>query len=195
MDHSFPSTIPKRSEKDEKAISEIYKTLVTSFNPGKRFTGTFNNRYTFLGPSSLDLPIDNSPFSKYSLSRRLYYREWSLGSITGDFLFAANSPMSMPPNRTVNNDPSLSLYRQQQQHQQATYSYQPPQPRPPSNVSIHLSSHSFFYVTFCSRILNIMIVFQWTCWITMHFLPTLLSLHPTMSTCHLHLTNIWKSIR
>ena len=35
MDTSFPSATPKRSEKDEKAISEIYKTLVTSFNPGK----------------------------------------------------------------------------------------------------------------------------------------------------------------
>jgi hypothetical protein len=35
MDASFSSTTPKRSEKDEKAISEIYKTLVTSFNPGK----------------------------------------------------------------------------------------------------------------------------------------------------------------
>jgi hypothetical protein len=35
MDTSFPSTTPKRSEKDEKAISEIYKTLVTSFHPGK----------------------------------------------------------------------------------------------------------------------------------------------------------------
>jgi hypothetical protein len=35
METSFPSTTPKRSEKDEKAISEIYKTLVTSFNPGK----------------------------------------------------------------------------------------------------------------------------------------------------------------
>lgn len=68
MDTSFPSTIPKRSEKDEKAISEIYKTLVTSFNPGKMFTRLtviFNNRSTFLGPSSLDLPIDNSPFSEY----------------------------------------------------------------------------------------------------------------------------------
>ena len=31
----FLSTMPKRTEKDEKAISEIYKTLVTSFNPGK----------------------------------------------------------------------------------------------------------------------------------------------------------------
>ena len=71
MDTSFPSTTPKRSEKDEKAISEIYKTLVTSFNPGKEFTpliGTCNDRYTFLGPSSLDLPIDNSPFSKYFFS-------------------------------------------------------------------------------------------------------------------------------
>lgn len=77
-----------------------------------------------------------------------------LGSITGDFLFAANSPMSMPPNRTVNNDPSLPLYRQhsqQAQHQQATYSYQPPpppppppQPRTPSNVSIHRLFHSVF---------------------------------------------------
>ncbi len=37
MEPSFPSTTHKRSEKDEKAISEIYKTLVTSFNPGKHF--------------------------------------------------------------------------------------------------------------------------------------------------------------
>jgi hypothetical protein len=37
METSFPSTTHKRSEKDEKAISEIYKTLVTSFNPGKHF--------------------------------------------------------------------------------------------------------------------------------------------------------------
>jgi len=36
MDTSFSSTTPKRSEKDEKAISEIYKTLVTSFNPGNK---------------------------------------------------------------------------------------------------------------------------------------------------------------
>lgn len=35
METSFPSTTPKRSVKDEQAISEIYKTLVTSFNPGK----------------------------------------------------------------------------------------------------------------------------------------------------------------
>ena len=48
MDTPFSSTTPKRSEKDERAISEIYKTLVTSFNPG---------------PPSLDLPVDNSPFS------------------------------------------------------------------------------------------------------------------------------------
>ena len=30
----FPPAMTKRSEKDEKAISEIYKTLMTSFNPG-----------------------------------------------------------------------------------------------------------------------------------------------------------------
>ena len=35
IEQTFRSTTPKRSEKDEKAISEIYKTLVTSFNPGK----------------------------------------------------------------------------------------------------------------------------------------------------------------
>ena len=71
MDTSFSSTTPKRSEKDEKAISEIYKTLVTSFNPGKYLTlslfYSFNKNKTYscaiVGPSSLDLPIDNSPFS------------------------------------------------------------------------------------------------------------------------------------
>ena len=36
IEQTFPSTTPKRSEKDEKAISEIYKTLVTSFNPGNK---------------------------------------------------------------------------------------------------------------------------------------------------------------
>jgi hypothetical protein len=41
MDASFSSTTPKRSEKDEKAISEIYKTLVTSFNPGKHLVFSF----------------------------------------------------------------------------------------------------------------------------------------------------------
>ena len=30
----FPSPINRRNDKDERAISEIYKTLVTSFNPG-----------------------------------------------------------------------------------------------------------------------------------------------------------------
>ncbi|CAF1063625.1 unnamed protein product [Adineta steineri] len=92
IDSPFSSTTPKRSEKDEKAISEIYKTLVTSFNPG---------------PSSLDLSIDHSPFS----------------SITGDFLFADNMNMSIPPNRTVPPDPSMPMYRQQQ----TTYTYQTPQ--------------------------------------------------------------------
>ncbi|CAF4095257.1 unnamed protein product, partial [Rotaria sp. Silwood1] len=33
IETSFSSPTSKRSEKDEKAISEIYKTLVTSFNP------------------------------------------------------------------------------------------------------------------------------------------------------------------
>lgn len=68
----------------------------------------------------------------------------SLGSITGDFLFAENSSMSIPPNRTVTNDPSLPPYRQQQQ--QATYSYQPPpqQQAPSSNVkNSFLKSHFF----------------------------------------------------
>jgi len=35
IEQTFPSTASKRSAKDEKAISEIYKTLVTSFTPGK----------------------------------------------------------------------------------------------------------------------------------------------------------------
>lgn len=34
MEPLFPSPMNKHSEKDEKAISEIYKTLMTSFNPG-----------------------------------------------------------------------------------------------------------------------------------------------------------------
>lgn len=53
--------------------------------------------------------------------------------------------MSMPPNRTVTNDPSLPIYRQQAQHQQATYSYQPPPPQalPSSTVTIFRSSNSF----------------------------------------------------
>jgi hypothetical protein len=45
MDTSYPPSTPKRSEKDEKAISEIYKTLVTSFHPGKHLS--FFNKYTF----------------------------------------------------------------------------------------------------------------------------------------------------
>ena len=46
MNPSFPSTTPKRSEKDEKAISEIYKTLVTSFNPGKQLL-LWNKKISF----------------------------------------------------------------------------------------------------------------------------------------------------
>lgn len=45
MDPSFPSAnTSKRTEKDEKAISEIYKTLVTSFNPGNNLEKRFSNR-------------------------------------------------------------------------------------------------------------------------------------------------------
>jgi len=51
MDTSFSSTTPKRSEKDEKAISEIYKTLVTSFNPGKHLR--FSNKFIFVKEYSL----------------------------------------------------------------------------------------------------------------------------------------------
>jgi len=99
MDTSFSiANTSKRTEKDEKAISEIYKTLVTSFNPGNSFdeikfifvitfnktklTNSFRHNHKFergkkqisshiycfsayLGPSSLDLPIDTSPFSNY----------------------------------------------------------------------------------------------------------------------------------
>lgn len=53
-----------------------------------------------------------------------------LGSITGDFLLAENTTMSMPPNRTVNADPSITMYRQKS----TTYSYQTPQQQPPSTI-------------------------------------------------------------
>ncbi len=45
IDQTFPSTT-KRSEKDEKAISEIYKTL-TSFNPGKKLNSKTNFKSIF----------------------------------------------------------------------------------------------------------------------------------------------------
>jgi hypothetical protein len=75
IEQQFPSTINNRTEKDEKAISEIYKTLVTSFNPGKKLNKQQKISTTFfllfsIGPSQqssiLDsLPVDNSPCSNF----------------------------------------------------------------------------------------------------------------------------------
>ncbi len=73
IEQTFPSPTTKRSEKDEKAISEIYRTLVTSFNPGNQFnTNKILSRNIFLstGPtqqsSTIDpIPVDHSPFSMF----------------------------------------------------------------------------------------------------------------------------------
>ncbi|CAF2629926.1 unnamed protein product [Rotaria sp. Silwood2] len=92
IEQSCPTatTITKRSEKDEKAISEIYKTLVTSFNPG-------SSQQSSSSSSSMDpLSVDNNSSSN---------------SITGDFLFTENTN-PIPSNRTVNHDPLTSIYCQ-----------------------------------------------------------------------------------
>ncbi|CAF0950930.1 unnamed protein product [Adineta steineri] len=94
IEQTFPSAT-KRSDKDEKAIGEIYKTLVTSFNPGPPPQQS----------STLDsLLNDNSPFN----------------SITGDFLFPETSNRTVNPDPL----PPPPVYRQAPVAQPpSTYSY------------------------------------------------------------------------
>lgn len=66
IEQTFPSTTPpttiKRTEKDEKAISEIYKTLVTSFNPGKNQIFLFIYLFIFRSIPTIIIIIINTRF-------------------------------------------------------------------------------------------------------------------------------------
>jgi len=82
IQQTFPSPASKRSAKDEKAISEIYKTLVTSFTPGKTKKRSIEISIFILlslGPSqqssTLDsLLVDNNPYSNFtSIKRKIIF--------------------------------------------------------------------------------------------------------------------------
>jgi hypothetical protein len=106
---SYPSVTSKNTEKDEKAISEIYETLVRSFNPGKTgilpmFSMISKRTVCIAGPTSLDLPLNNNPFSKISnmtVTRPDDQRLFHLDSLAGDLLFADTHSNGVPPNRTA----------------------------------------------------------------------------------------------
>ena len=72
------STGNKRSEKDEKAINEIYKTLVTSFNPGRTECFIFITSLLFLsGPSQPSSTVDsiNQDQNPFSMLQSFIHRE------------------------------------------------------------------------------------------------------------------------
>ena len=150
-----------------------------------------------LGPTSLDLPLDNTPFSKHGFveHRSRSVGCFSSGSITGDFLFSDANPNSVPPNRTVNMDPMMSNYRVQPT---STYSYQPQQQQQSSSnvrsIVCWVNESWSFFVDW--RLLNFLMVFQWIWWITaISFLRMSLSRRWTTIFCHRRIHRIWTTIR
>lgn len=135
IEQTFPTSSTKRSEKDEKAISEIYKTLVTSFNPGKNkkkeiilliliLIGSSQQSSSTIDPLSMDTNTSSKiSHTAQESSKEFYYELFStVDPISGDFLFSDN-PNSIPPNRTVNHDPLASMYGQPSVPPSSTFPY------------------------------------------------------------------------
>lgn len=122
----------KRSEKEEKAINEIYKTLVTSFNPGRINCSSIHSSLCLPSGSSQpsstvdSINQDQNPFSMLSYfihDEQTNSLNDDLDSITGDLSFLEN-PNLLPPNRTVTSDPLPPVYRQPSVASPSTYPYQ-----------------------------------------------------------------------